>query len=96
MLLNLLFVIGFLICDPPIENNITYYQIYQDNKMIENYILPEPDGSFKYQLDVDELSHTYTAKACNERGCSDTSNPYILPTSTKSPVGIRLQPLQPR
>ena len=81
----------FLVCDP--QESVTYYGIYKDAVLVEPNQPIEPDGSFKYDLvDAGAGTSAWTAVACNERGCSDVSNPYQLPALAGTPLNLRLEP----
>lgn len=81
----------FLVCDP--AQNITHYGIYKDGVLVEPNQPVELDGSFKYDLvNVDSESSAWAAVACNERGCSELSNPYLLPALAGTPQNLRLEP----
>ena len=78
----------FLVCDPPTDNP-EYAKIFEDGTEIKGNLSLEADKSIKYDLlGVLPGEHTYTAKYCNIRGCSDASNPYVYPSVPAAPQGL--------
>jgi len=80
-----------LVCDPPpVEQQVTSYSAYDNASLIAENITPQADGSLKYDLgEIDSGAHNYTAIACNIRGCSGMSAPFLLPSIAGVPSGLR-------
>jgi len=96
------FASPFLVCDPPVENNVDTYTIYKrpvtdppttEWTEHESSISAETDGSIKYDLNAfDSGEWELTVDACNDRGCERAENPTFitLPSAVSPPRNIRL------
>lgn len=85
----------FLVCDPPATANYcTHYEIYQDGVLIAGNVLPEADGSVRYDAEsIDPGEYVFTAKCCNtanDWGCSEMSNPTTSDQPLSPADGLRL------
>jgi len=79
----------FLVCDP--VDGVVDYEIYKDGIKIGG-VPAQADGSLLYDLQgITPGQYTWTAKACNEWGCSDLSDPYQSPAPAQKPSGVRLK-----
>ena len=82
----------FLVCDPPgVEEGVTHYKINGFGNEIMLGVDPTGEHGFVYELTaLPTGSHTVTAKACNQWGCGDDSDPFEFrrpPRPVKS-VGV--------
>ena len=86
---NLAIASPFLICDP--QDGVETYTIYQDGAELAQNIIPEEDGSFKYDLSgMAPGAYEFTAKACNVWGCSNASVPFVSPGGLSTPIDLQM------
>jgi len=84
----------FLVCDPPDPASAmpTYYEVWEDDVLWLETVLPQPDYSIYYDMTGHPITgHTYKAKACNDGGCSGFSNQWP-PAIPDTPVMLRIVP----
>ena len=80
----------YLVCDiPPANQNITPYKVSDNDIELTDNQPAETDGSLKYDLGIiDSAAHRYEAVACNKRGCSEASDPFVLPSAAGKPQNM--------
>ena len=91
LLLPALAMADFLVCDiPPAESMVTHYKVYDNEIELSDNQPAEADGSLRYDLgEIDAALHSYNAIACNMRGCSEKSDPFVLPSAAGKPQNTR-------
>jgi hypothetical protein len=81
----------WLVCNaPPSEQRVTHYKVYDNGAMLTDNSPAYTDGSLRHDLGViDDDLHIYTAEACNIRGCSAASDPFVFPSVAGQPQNTR-------
>jgi hypothetical protein len=78
----------FLVCDP--QADVMLYDVYADGTIIVTDHPAESDGSLRYELTSPMPSTSFEAVAKNVWGESPKSDPYISPSLSTKPQGLRL------
>lgn len=89
LMIGMAYASPFLICDdPPAEQQVTGYEIFQDGVSIGT--TPAP---LMFDLQgVATGEYTFTATAINVWGASQPSNPYISPQIVAPPLNLNITP----
>lgn len=91
LLIPTLAMADFLVCDvPSADQMVTHYKVIDNGIELTDNQPAETDGSLKYDLgEIDATLHNYEAIACNMRGCSEASDPFVLPSVAGVPQNTR-------
>jgi len=78
-----------IVCDVP-ATKVNTYILYNNGNEVAKDIPAQADWSLRYDIQLDPGASSITAKACNERGCSNESVPLLLPALPGIPTNLKL------